>query len=103
MFFALHTHAVFTYLIYLTCLGCPQGWYGPSCQLGCPAKCLDGVCDPDNGRCCRGCQDGYTGDLCNQSEQMSKFTERKFNSNRLVRDLSSIYTCDRSDTSYNIY
>uniref|UniRef100_A0A8W8LLE5 protein-tyrosine-phosphatase n=1 Tax=Magallana gigas TaxID=29159 RepID=A0A8W8LLE5_MAGGI len=47
--------------------GCPLGWYGPSCQLGCPAKCLDGVCDPDNGRCCRGCQDGYTGDLCNQN------------------------------------
>lgn len=80
-------HPMFTCSIYLTCLGCPLGWYGPSCQLGCPAKCLDGVCDPDNGRCCRGCQDGYTGDLCNQSEKMSKLTERTFISNHLDRDL----------------
>ena len=49
-------------------VGCPRGWYGPSCQLGCPGKCLESTCDPETGRCYRGCQAGYTGDLCNQSK-----------------------------------
>lgn len=49
-------------------VGCPRGWYGPSCQLGCPGKCLESTCDPETGRCYRGCQAGYTGNLCNQSK-----------------------------------
>ncbi|XP_048773007.2 receptor-type tyrosine-protein phosphatase T-like isoform X2 [Ostrea edulis] len=48
-------------------LGCPRGWYGSSCQLSCPVNCNEGTCDPETGRCYRGCKSGYTGDLCNEN------------------------------------
>ncbi|XP_078324907.1 receptor-type tyrosine-protein phosphatase alpha-like [Crassostrea virginica] len=63
----LYTNSAVLELCEVTVLGCPRGWYGPSCQLGCPGKCLESTCDPETGRCYRGCQTGYTGNLCNQN------------------------------------
>lgn len=49
---------------------CSSGYFGYPCQ---PCGYCDnnGICDPTTGMCPNGCQPGYTGTLCKQSEYTS--------------------------------
>ncbi|XP_060573942.1 multiple epidermal growth factor-like domains protein 6, partial [Ruditapes philippinarum] len=56
---------------------CKSGWIGKSCNQECPKNrfgdrcsetcfCAEGTCTTNYGVCQNGCQQGYTGSLCNQ-------------------------------------
>nr|XP_022288792.1 multiple epidermal growth factor-like domains protein 11 isoform X2 [Crassostrea virginica] len=69
-----------------TCLGCVDGYsgptcskectisgfYGENCSTACPEHCLDGVCDAVNGTC-YGCLDGYSGPTCSEGCTISGY------------------------------
>ena len=44
-----------------------SGTWGVGCANTC-GVCLSGTCDPVDGSCTGGCQDGYTGNNCNQGK-----------------------------------
>lgn len=45
-------------------VACEPGFYGAECALTC-GNCLKSKpCNHVNGRCSRGCQEGYKGDKC---------------------------------------
>lgn len=47
--------------------GCKEGWYGVNCSLRCSGHCRDNTtCNHVTGRCDRGCDSGWKGDLCNK-------------------------------------
>lgn len=55
-------------LISLQCLECDDGTFGKFCSNIC-GHCQDGdTCDKETGACPYGCQSGYEGIYCNQSE-----------------------------------
>jgi hypothetical protein len=47
-------------------LECPEGSYGQNCSFTC-SLCLEDKCDHVDGVCTIGCDDGYTGRMCDES------------------------------------
>ncbi|GFR77065.1 receptor-type tyrosine-protein phosphatase kappa [Elysia marginata] len=50
---------------------CSVGKFGQNCSQDCSVHCRgqDNACDPGNGRCNSGCEDGYRGDMCENGKQ----------------------------------
>ncbi|CAC5395241.1 unnamed protein product [Mytilus coruscus] len=46
-------------------IGCPPTQYGPLCNTTCPKHCK-GPCDLDVGHCTFGCNNGWTGNMCEE-------------------------------------
>lgn len=46
---------------------CKEGWYGVNCKQQCERHCRDGAtCNQVTGHCDRGCEAGWTGDMCDK-------------------------------------
>lgn len=46
---------------------CKEGWYGANCSQQCERHCGDGAtCNQVTGHCDRGCEAGWTGDMCDK-------------------------------------
>lgn len=59
---------VLYFKLYFLCLVCLSGHYGTNCSERCSGHCINiGSCDHVSGVCPDGCEDGYTGKLCNNS------------------------------------
>ena len=51
------------YCLYL--IACKNNTWGPGCYLNC--HCVSGSCHHVNGTCESGCEQGWTGDTCQES------------------------------------
>lgn len=52
--------------MFLSYLECTHGFFGTQCKEHCRGHCMNNEsCSHVSGTCSRGCQDGYTGEYCN--------------------------------------
>lgn len=67
MIIAVKMISVWFYLnLYIMFLECLSGYYGTACREQCSGFCKNNkTCDHIRGICPYGCEDGYTGKLCN--------------------------------------
>ena len=58
---------------------CSLGTYGKNCTKKCSEYCLHNKpCNPIDGACTDGCQNGYIGDICNTCKKISKINCNQF-------------------------
>lgn len=56
-------------------LECSTGYFGMNCSKNCSGHCGNNEsCDHVTGVCFNGCQDGYIGARCDESETYNTFT-----------------------------
>lgn len=57
-------------IITCLCIACSNGTFGEGCKLKCGHCYGNSACDHVNGSCVSGCASGWTGTVCNKSEQI---------------------------------
>lgn len=67
---------------------CGEGWYGVNCSQQCKGHCKDNAaCNHMTGQCDKGCDSGWTGNLCDEGLLLNKITCFKISKNISCLDI----------------